>query len=155
MGPETLPTSCSAVQCEAGLGALIPPELFPVIIENVQNDEDLRNCRLVSRAWCKFAQSSLFSQLDLSHESQCVAWNEKFDAHPHLASLVTHLKFFGCGIRSCDPEDSDYDGESTVIDRFLERDAALQLTARLPNVSSIIVNEFTGWGSLETDVILQ
>lgn len=129
---------------EANLGASIPPELFPLIIENVDGGDYLKACCLVSRAWCKFAQPKIYAQLYLSTESECDCWDRKFDDYPHLAPAVTSLHFWGSSLRMDDPDDED----SFVVEHVLDNDAVRRLIPRLRNVTDIKIEEFS-WSSVQ------
>lgn len=145
----------SEIHVEAGLGASIPPELFPLIIQHVDGYRtDLGTCSLVSRAWRKFAQRRIFSHLSLSQERECVAWNRKFEEHPHLALTVTHVDIYGGEYHfDIEIDESDPDA-SNRWDAVLDNDAATRLIRRLPNVVDLHVYEFVHWGAGELAAIL-
>lgn len=91
---------------------IIPPEL---ILEILRCVADRRNtfsaCCLVCRTWRQFAQPFLFSEIQLTLESDCAFWNQKFSAYPHLADFVTILDLWGHGRRQV---------PDAVLDPFLE-----------------------------------
>lgn len=158
-------SNVSTVQTEVGLGAKIPPspELFPLIISNFDTKFShgaLPKICLVCRFWKKIAQPLIFSHLSLCLVSQCVAWNEKFDAYPHLALAVTDLMIWGSEREPRDPDaDADahdsYDDYDYVRPNLLEDEAAHKLFARLTNVTHLDISCFYYWNSPMMDVMHQ
>lgn len=130
------------------LGADLPPELFPLIIRHVQDRYDLRNCCLVAKAWCKFAQPRILSHLRLSRQDQCVQWARKFDTYPHLALNVNSLTFWG-GATAINP---DHGLETYAY--VLDNQETVRLLTTLPNLTDIEISEFPGWLPHERDAIL-
>jgi hypothetical protein len=93
----------------------------------------------------------LFSDLSLETEKECLFWNAKFVAHPHLAPAVRSLSLHGDEFENDDPENDEYDDQVQGI--FIRSDALLELAKRLVNVTSLEISDFFSWGERETQVI--
>lgn len=144
----------TVAQVEAGLGASVPPELFPLIIEHMDHEDYLKACCLVSRTWCKFAQPRIYARLSLSTESQCVAWDDKFNAYPHLATAVTSLYFWGSGIRKLDVDSDDSDEDSVEGGCVLNNDAIRHLLPKLQNIVDLEIEGFSWWHAEDLPALL-
>lgn len=81
-----------------------------------------------------------------------MGWNSKFDKHPHLAHLVTHLEVSGMEFFS---ESESDDEDEDRWDATLGSDAAALLMSRLPNVADLSLEEFSDWGPKEQAAILR
>ncbi|KAK0469312.1 uncharacterized protein EV420DRAFT_23219 [Desarmillaria tabescens] len=128
---------------EVGLGACIPPELFPEIIRHVEEREDLEACCLVCRAWCRFAQRYIFRTLDLSYEVECAIWNAQFNAFPRLVPMVEEVILNG----SQEYFSSNDNDEEASDPWFMEGPEATHLVSRLTNVRYLSLSDFQDFSS--------
>ncbi|KAK0454462.1 hypothetical protein EV421DRAFT_1896384 [Armillaria borealis] len=124
----------------------ISPELILEILRCVGDCRDTFSvCCLVCRTWRALAQPFLFSQIQLSLESDCAPWNQKFSKYPHLADFVIILDLWGHGWRQSPP--------FVVLDPFLEGPATLELICWLSNVKSLLISDIYSLSKLELDAL--
>ncbi|KAJ7577431.1 hypothetical protein C8J56DRAFT_1031456 [Mycena floridula] len=73
-------------------GAQIPPELYPNILGNIQEEQQL-TCFLVCRAWRDIVQAELFREISAVGAYQCHRWNERLTKSPRIANMVRSVVF--------------------------------------------------------------
>ncbi|KAK0194231.1 hypothetical protein F5146DRAFT_1034844 [Armillaria mellea] len=118
---------------DVGLGACIPPELFPEIIRHVEEREDLEACCL----------RYIYRTLDLSYEVECAIWNAQFDAFPRLVPMVEEVILNGSQ-EYFSNNDNDEDASDPW---FMEGPQATHLVSRLTNVRYLSLSDFQDFGS--------
>ncbi|KAK0454516.1 hypothetical protein EV421DRAFT_1941761 [Armillaria borealis] len=121
----------------------ILPELVLEILTYLSRcRNDLEDCCLVCRTWCRLAQPFIFSELSLFCDLDYYRWNRKFATYPHLAQYVTRLRLYGeiWGEADGVPSVEDHEGSMTS-----------ELLRRLPNIKYLKICDFFLPSSMEIE----
>jgi hypothetical protein len=99
----------------------------------------------------------MFSHLSLAQERECIFWNAKFVAYPHLALAVRSVHLYGGPVGHLMRDMTEEEIEeyySQCPGSFIETDAALELARRLINVVYLKISEFSStWGERGIKVV--
>lgn len=78
---------------------MLPPEIKRMILQCIDNTDDLRNLRLVSKYWTGFAAEQLFRNVVLRNQDDSAEKVEGMMLCDDLAGLVRSISFdFGTSI---------------------------------------------------------
>jgi hypothetical protein len=109
----------------------LPPELFPPIFEDLQDDA-LQSCALVRRQWRWPAQRRLFRQVYVNVPKHFLRLTETLRASPHLRSFVKVLMLstFCAGAEITD----HVDGLLPAVEELCTTGRDLAIAAHLPQL---------------------
>ncbi|KAG7098419.1 hypothetical protein E1B28_000372 [Marasmius oreades] len=81
----------------------LPPEVIGQILDEIRDSAtrtDLSNFSLISRAWCRPAQSLLHSHVSIGKEEKVQLLIQKYTLYPYLRELASSIHLYGWEIRS-------------------------------------------------------
>lgn len=148
----------------------LSPELVALIISFVLDQDALRHCCLVSKAWRSLAQPLLWSEMNLKAPEDCDKWEAKLEEFAHLAEYVQAVNILGPSssvndlVAGSDDEEEEEEKEEEEEEEEVEHPdeeepddsepfsmevVPAEFFSKLPNVSKLSIERMGAWSDEE------